>query len=150
MRLPSLSKRFRLVHAQKDYAHVAFPRSCELSCQAVSLNVSLNEVAEPSLASTLGGRLCCTCPQHQSKSLDALPVSKNYLHPPFNCHVWQFYVACRTAVDIQDAYKLLSPTLGVKAASVIFALALLASGQNSTITGTLAGQVVMEGAIVVS
>jgi manganese transport protein len=48
-------------------------------------------------------------------------------------------------VDIQDAYKLLSPTLGAKAASVIFALALLASGQNSTITGTLAGQVVMEG-----
>lgn len=52
----------------------------------------------------------------------------------------------RHSVDIQDAYKLLSPTLGAKAASVIFALALLASGQNSTITGTLAGQVVMEGA----
>jgi manganese transport protein len=51
----------------------------------------------------------------------------------------------RHSVDIQDAYKLLSPTLGAKAASVIFALALLASGQNSTITGTLAGQVVMEG-----
>lgn len=51
----------------------------------------------------------------------------------------------RRSVDIQDAYKLLSPTLGAKAASVIFALALLASGQNSTITGTLAGQVVMEG-----
>jgi manganese transport protein len=53
--------------------------------------------------------------------------------------------SCRHSVDIQDAYKLLSPTLGAKAASVIFALALLASGQNSTITGTLAGQVVMEG-----
>lgn len=46
---------------------------------------------------------------------------------------------------IQDAYKLLSPLLGVGAASVIFAVALLASGQNSTLTGTLAGQIVMEG-----
>jgi manganese transport protein len=51
----------------------------------------------------------------------------------------------REGVDIQDAYKLLSPTLGARGASIIFALALLASGQNSTITGTLAGQVVMEG-----
>jgi manganese transport protein len=47
--------------------------------------------------------------------------------------------------EIQDAYKLLSPLLGVGAASTVFALALLASGQNSTLTGTLAGQVVMEG-----
>ena len=47
--------------------------------------------------------------------------------------------------EIQDAYKLLSPTLGVTAASWIFAFALLASGQNSTLTGTLAGQIVMEG-----
>ncbi len=47
--------------------------------------------------------------------------------------------------EIQDAYQLLSPTLGVTAASTIFALALLASGQNSTLTGTLAGQIVMEG-----
>jgi manganese transport protein len=47
--------------------------------------------------------------------------------------------------EIQDAYKLLSPLLGVTAASGVFALALLASGQNSTLTGTLAGQVVMEG-----
>jgi manganese transport protein len=47
--------------------------------------------------------------------------------------------------EIQDAYKLLSPLLGVTGASTIFALALLASGQNSTLTGTLAGQVVMEG-----
>ena len=47
--------------------------------------------------------------------------------------------------EIHDAYKLLSPLLGVSAASTIFALALLASGQNSTLTGTLAGQVVMEG-----
>jgi manganese transport protein len=47
--------------------------------------------------------------------------------------------------EIQDAFKLLSPLLGVTAASTVFALALLASGQNSTLTGTLAGQVVMEG-----
>jgi manganese transport protein len=47
--------------------------------------------------------------------------------------------------EIQDAYKLLSPTLGVGMASTVFALALLASGQNSTLTGTLAGQIVMEG-----
>jgi len=47
--------------------------------------------------------------------------------------------------EIQDAYKLLSPVLGVGVASIIFAGALLASGQNSTLTGTLAGQIVMEG-----
>ena len=47
--------------------------------------------------------------------------------------------------EIQDAYKLLSPVLGVGSASAIFALALLASGQNSTLTATLAGQIVMEG-----
>ena len=47
--------------------------------------------------------------------------------------------------EIQDAHKLLTPLLGVTGASTIFALALLASGQNSTLTGTLAGQVVMEG-----
>ena len=47
--------------------------------------------------------------------------------------------------QIQDAYKLLSPLLGVGVASVLFAVALLASGQNSTLTGTLAGQIVMEG-----
>src|SRR5262249_2446309 len=47
--------------------------------------------------------------------------------------------------EIQDAYKLLSPLLGLGAASVLFAVALLASGQNSTLTGTLAGQIVMEG-----
>jgi manganese transport protein len=46
---------------------------------------------------------------------------------------------------IQVAYLTLSPLLGVAAASLLFALALLASGQSSTITGTLAGQVVMEG-----
>jgi manganese transport protein len=48
---------------------------------------------------------------------------------------------------IQDAYKLLSPLLGAAGASTLFAVALLASGQNSSITGTLAGQVVMEGFI---
>ena len=47
--------------------------------------------------------------------------------------------------EIQDAYKLLSPVLGVTGASALFAVALLASGQNSTLTGTLAGQIVMEG-----
>ena len=47
--------------------------------------------------------------------------------------------------EIQSAYQLLSPTLGVGIASTLFALALLASGQNSTLTGTLAGQIVMEG-----
>jgi manganese transport protein len=51
----------------------------------------------------------------------------------------------RDVAEIQDAYKLLSPLLGVTFASAVFAIALLASGQNSTLTGTLAGQVVMEG-----
>lgn len=47
--------------------------------------------------------------------------------------------------EIQDAYHTLSPLLGAPAASLLFALALLCSGQNSTLTGTLAGQIVMEG-----
>ncbi len=47
--------------------------------------------------------------------------------------------------EIQDAYKLLTPLLGTGLASTAFALALLASGQNSTLTGTLAGQITMEG-----
>jgi manganese transport protein len=47
--------------------------------------------------------------------------------------------------EIGDAYKLLTPLLGVTGASTLFAVALLASGQNSTLTGTLAGQIVMEG-----
>src|SRR5207302_5086351 len=51
----------------------------------------------------------------------------------------------RDVADIGDAYKLLSPLLGVTGASALFALALLASGQNSTLTGTMAGQIVMEG-----
>ena len=57
-----------------------------------------------------------------------------------------FHVAGRTEVaDIDEAYRLLSPMLGMGAASTLFALALLAAGQNSTVTGTLAGQIVMEG-----
>jgi manganese transport protein len=47
--------------------------------------------------------------------------------------------------EIQDAYKLLAPLLGHKVAPILFAIALIASGQSSTITGTLAGQIVMEG-----
>jgi manganese transport protein len=57
-----------------------------------------------------------------------------------------FYRRGMTGVaEINDAYRLLTPLLGVTGASTMFALALLASGQNSTLTGTLAGQVVMEG-----
>jgi manganese transport protein len=56
-----------------------------------------------------------------------------------------FHTTGRTEVaEIQDAYLLLTPLLGA-GASTVFALALLASGQNSTLTGTLAGQIVMEG-----
>src|SRR5881397_3848726 len=51
----------------------------------------------------------------------------------------------QNVAEIQDAYRLLSPLLGVGVASILFAVALLASGQNSTLTGTLAGQIVMEG-----
>ncbi|MEI7768604.1 MAG: Nramp family divalent metal transporter [Chloroflexales bacterium] len=47
--------------------------------------------------------------------------------------------------DIGDAYQLLTPVLGAGMASTLFAVALLASGQNSTLTGTLAGQIIMEG-----
>ena len=47
--------------------------------------------------------------------------------------------------DIQGAYKLLTPLLGASLATPLFAIALLASGQNSTLTGTMAGQVVLEG-----
>jgi len=57
-----------------------------------------------------------------------------------------FHTTGQTEVaEIQDAYALLAPTLGIGLASTLFAVALLASGQNSTITATLAGQVVMEG-----
>jgi len=53
--------------------------------------------------------------------------------------------ANQNVADINDAYRLLGPVLGIPLASVLFAVALLASGQNSTLTGTLAGQIVMEG-----
>jgi manganese transport protein len=56
-----------------------------------------------------------------------------------------FHGRGQEVAEIQEAYKLLSPMLGVPVASTLFALALLASGQNSTLTGTLAGQIVMEG-----
>ena len=57
-----------------------------------------------------------------------------------------FHASGRTNVEeIEQAYALLSPLLGVGIASILFALALLASGLNSTVTATLAGQIVMEG-----
>ncbi len=57
-----------------------------------------------------------------------------------------FHVRGRTdVVEIEQAYELLSPVLGVGFAATLFGVALLASGLNSTITGTLAGQIVMEG-----
>jgi len=57
-----------------------------------------------------------------------------------------FHVASRYDVaDLGQAYHLLSPMLGAGMASVLFAVALLAAGQNSTVTGTLAGQIVAEG-----
>jgi manganese transport protein len=59
-----------------------------------------------------------------------------------------FHTTGQTEVaEIQDAYALLSPTLGAGAASTLFAVALLASGLNSTVTATLSGQIVMEGFI---
>jgi manganese transport protein len=57
-----------------------------------------------------------------------------------------FHGSGHTAVaEIQDAHRLLTPLLGAAGASTVFALALLASGQSSTLTGTLAGQITMEG-----
>ncbi|WP_338407029.1 Nramp family divalent metal transporter [uncultured Flavobacterium sp.] len=47
--------------------------------------------------------------------------------------------------EIQDAHKIMEPILGTKWAPILFAVALIAAGQSSTITGTLAGQIVMEG-----
>ena len=52
-----------------------------------------------------------------------------------------------SVAEIGEAYQLLSPLLGTKMASILFAVALLCSGQNATLTGTLAGQIVMEGFI---
>jgi manganese transport protein len=57
-----------------------------------------------------------------------------------------FYATGRTNIaEIGDAYKLLAPLLGTALASTLFGVALLACGQNATITGTLSGQIVMEG-----
>jgi manganese transport protein len=56
-----------------------------------------------------------------------------------------FTTGNQDVAEIGDAYKLLAPLLGVGGASILFAVALLASGQNSTITATLAGQVILEG-----
>lgn len=58
-----------------------------------------------------------------------------------------FYGTNLNVSEIEAAYALLSPTLGVGIASTLFAVALLASGQNATITGTISGQIVMEGFI---
>ena len=56
-----------------------------------------------------------------------------------------YHTGHQDVADIGDAYKLLSPLLGSSVASAVFAFALLCSGQNATLTGTLAGQIVMEG-----
>ena len=57
-----------------------------------------------------------------------------------------FYTTGQTDVArIEEAYKLLPAALGTKTAQIVFAVALIAAGQSSTITGTLAGQIVMEG-----
>ncbi len=57
-----------------------------------------------------------------------------------------FFKSGRTDIaSITEAHKLLSPLLGSKIASILFAIALIAAGQSSTITGTIAGQIVMEG-----
>ncbi len=59
-----------------------------------------------------------------------------------------FHFSGNTGVaEIEEAYRLLTPVLGASFASVLFAMALLASGQNATITGTIAGQIIMEGFI---
>jgi manganese transport protein len=57
-----------------------------------------------------------------------------------------FHAAGMTeVVGIEEAYRLLTPALGVGAAGTLFAVALLASGHNASVTGTMAGQIVMEG-----
>ncbi len=59
-----------------------------------------------------------------------------------------FYkVGMHQVSEIQDAHKLLAPLLGTKLAPILFAVALIAAGQSSTLTGTLAGQIIMEGFI---
>ncbi len=56
-----------------------------------------------------------------------------------------FFTRGQAVKEIEDAYKLLAPILGTSAASIVFAFALICSGQSSTLTGTMAGQIVMEG-----
>ena len=56
-----------------------------------------------------------------------------------------FYRAAKDVTEIQQAYLLLAPLMGTVVAAKLFGVALLASGQSSTLTGTLAGQIVMEG-----
>jgi len=56
-----------------------------------------------------------------------------------------FRLGRKNIAEIQDAYRLLAPLLGNRLAPLLFAIALIASGQSSTVTGTLAGQIVMEG-----
>jgi len=56
-----------------------------------------------------------------------------------------FFKAGKQVEEIKDAYQLLSPLLGTNLAPYLFAIALIAAGQSSTVTGTLAGQIVMEG-----
>ena len=56
-----------------------------------------------------------------------------------------FRAGYKQIAEIQEAYHTLAPLLGTQLASIVFAIALLCSGQNSTLTGTLAGQIVMEG-----
>jgi manganese transport protein len=61
---------------------------------------------------------------------------------------WQQQLFIKTdfeVAEIQDAHRLLEPMLGTQWAPVLFAVALIAAGQSSTITGTLAGQIIMEG-----
>src|SRR5207248_3317992 len=102
---------------------------------------------------------CCSCSTRGSvcsrrwwwRSLSPSPAascSRSSSRAPSSAPCWaaSFHRAGRTDVaEIQQAYELLTPLLGVTGASAVFAFALLASGQNSTLTGTLAGQIVMEG-----
>jgi manganese transport protein len=98
----------------------------------------------------MGGRgACCTASEESCDVEECCwgrsspPPTEPNRHPTNNRTA--NYKPTRDDVDITDAYNLLAPTLGAKAASIVFAVALLASGQNSTITGTLAGQIVLEG-----
>ncbi|HQW12575.1 MAG TPA: Nramp family divalent metal transporter [Saprospiraceae bacterium] len=56
-----------------------------------------------------------------------------------------FHIGMHEVSEIQDAHRFLEPLLGTAVAPILFAVALIAAGQSSTLTGTLAGQIVMEG-----